>query len=448
MADSLSSVSGLSSGIDTKALVDQIITLDRRGAAALQAKVDANVKRKTALTDVQTAFAAVQTAADALKNGTPLESYSVTAAGADASGRALVVATAGSGAAGGSYQLVVQNLAAGQKTVGAAGVSSTAPLGVAGTFAVNGQNVDVAADDTLAQVRDKVNALSAQSGVRATIVTGGPDDARLVLTSTGTGAASAFTVTDGTGTVAGTTLGLTGAPAQTAQDARFTIDGIPATRPNNTVTDAIPGVSLTLGAADPARTATVTVERFKNPTTDAVKAFVDAFNKARALVIAQRAPTAALAGDALLRGIPGALSTAVLGADGALPADMASLGAAGISVQKDGTLAVDSAKLTAAYDGRLDDLRAMLASRMGAMSDYLTNLTAPATGVLATRSAAIDDQSLRMTARISDTDARLDKKRASLLAQYAKFEASLGRLKSIGDSITAQITGLNAKSNS
>jgi flagellar capping protein FliD len=44
---------------------------------------------------------------------------------------------------------------------------------------------------------------------------------------------------------------------------------------------------------------------------------------------------------------------------------------------------------------------------------------------------------------VSDIDSRLEKRRATLLAQYAKFEATLGRLKAIGDSLTSQLSGLN-----
>jgi len=445
MADPISSISGISSGIDFKALVDQIITLDRRPAVLLQAKIDANTRRRTALGDVQSALAALQTAADALKAGTPFDSYQVTSSGTDASGKSLVVATARAGASNGSYQLVVERLAAGQKTVGTAGVSSTAALGAAGTFAVNGQNVEVLDTDTLAQVRDKVNALAQQTGVRATIVTGGPEDARLVLTSAATGAASAFTVSDVTGTVAGTTLGITGAPVQAAQDARLTVDGIAIERPTNVVSDALPGVTLTLTAADPARTSSLTVERYKGATTEAFKTFAEAYNKARALVKQQGGAGGALAGDAMLRTVTAALSSNVLATDATLPADMTSLGAAGVTLQKDGTLTVDAAKLDAAYADRLDDLRTMLAGRMGAVSDYLKGVAAPLTGLIDQRETTVDDQSARMQARIGDINARLDKRRTALLAQYARFEAALGRLKAIGDSIGTQLSGLNAK---
>jgi hypothetical protein len=63
--------------------------------------------------------------------------------------------------------------------------------------------------------------------------------------------------------------------------------------------------------------------------------------------------------------------------------------------------------------------------------------------------ASIDEQSARLADRIGDVDARLEKKRQNLLAQYAKFEAALGRMKAVGDSMSAQFTGLlNSNKNS
>jgi flagellar capping protein FliD len=73
----------------------------------------------------------------------------------------------------------------------------------------------------------------------------------------------------------------------------------------------------------------------------------------------------------------------------------------------------------------------------------------PLTGSIDARSRAIDEQSARLADRIADVDARLDKKRQNLLAQYAKFEAALGRMKAVGDSMSAQFTGLlNSNKNS
>ena len=51
----------------------------------------------------------------------------------------------------------------------------------------------------------------------------------------------------------------------------------------------------------------------------------------------------------------------------------------------------------------------------------------------------------RLANGIADVDARLEKRRASLIAQYTKYERAIGRLKSIGDAMTAQFAGLNKR---
>jgi flagellar hook-associated protein 2 len=123
-------------------------------------------------------------------------------------------------------------------------------------------------------------------------------------------------------------------------------------------------------------------------------------------------------------------------------ADLATLGALGLSLTKDGTLQVDAARFNAASGARAGELSAALGQRMDALADYVEELTRPLTGVIGQRTQALDLQSARMSARVTDIDARLDKKRTQMLAQYAKFEASLGRLNAIGTSMSAQFAGL------
>ena len=171
MADSLSSIPGVSSGTDWKALVDAIIAQDRRPAVTMQAKIDANSTRKSSLEQYRTLMSALQTASDALKDGSALNSFLATTAGTDASGRVVASAAASSTASPGNYSLNVTQLARAQKTVGSAtfGSASTA-LDLSGRLVLGGQNVDLAATDTLAGIRDKINAVSGASGVQATLI--------------------------------------------------------------------------------------------------------------------------------------------------------------------------------------------------------------------------------------------------------------------------------------
>jgi flagellar hook-associated protein 2 len=123
--------------------------------------------------------------------------------------------------------------------------------------------------------------------------------------------------------------------------------------------------------------------------------------------------------------------------------DLTTLASLGMSVQKDGTLKLDRARFTAVAGARLENVQALLGDRMGALRKYADSLARASTGVIDQRELALASVNGRYTTRITAIDARLDARRAALLAQYSKFEASLGRLKTIGDSLSSQLAGLN-----
>ncbi len=453
----VSTIPGVSSGIDWSLVVDQVIAAEKRPATRLQSTIDTNAKRKDALELFRQAMGSLKTAADGLRNGKVLDAFSVTAAGEDAAGRSVLAATVGSGASAGTYRVHVTALATAQRTVAATGWSDAKQLAADGTLTVGTQAIALEAGDTLATVRDKINAQFAKTGVSASILAMKADgsDQRLVLTGQKTGAANAFAVTDGSGGSLVAALGFDGTNVVNAGDATFTFDGSVEiiSRPTNVVADAIPGVSLTLNAQGDS---TVTVDRQPNAGVNAMQTFVDAYNRVQSLVKSQGAAGGALQNDALLRAVRGSMSSMTLGAAAriddagqatAIVDDMTSLGALGVSVQKDGTLAFDKTKFNAVYPARMNDVRAVLSDRMSTFFHYADGITGTYTGQIDQRERQMEIQNATMQGRIDELNNRLEKKRAVLLAQYAKFEASLGSLKSIGESMTAQFSGLN-KSNS
>ncbi|MBV9880272.1 MAG: flagellar filament capping protein FliD [Gemmatirosa sp.] len=451
MADPISSIPGVTSGVDWKSLVDQIITLDRRPAVKMESTITANTAKKTALEQFRTAMATLKTATDALKSGTAFDAFTATTAGADATGRTVAVAVAGAGAAPGTYSLNVTSLAQAQKTVGSvAFASSSTALSLTGRLVVGGQNVDIAAGDTLVGVRDKINLVSSTSNVQATIVAANADGTgqRLVLTGLKSGAANAFTaVDDAANTTSLTTaLGLGATPDVLAQDAVVQIDGaVTVSRSSNSIADAIPGVTLTLSAKG---TSTLTVARQDSAATAAVQGFVDAYNKVQSFVATQaNDPKGALPRDSLLRGTRNALSQTVLTDATGTPADLSRLSSVGISLQKDGTLSFDATAWKAAYPARIDDVKKMLADRMGALSGVADDVTLPFAGSIDQRENSWATQSASLQRHVDDIDARLDKKRTALLLQYSRSEAMLGKLKSMGDSLTSQLAGLSSSNN-
>ena len=62
-------------------------------------------------------------------------------------------------------------------------------------------------------------------------------------------------------------------------DARFKVDGLPVTKPSNTVTDAIKGVTLNLAKTNVGAPVTVTVDKDSDTIKKNVQGFVDAYNK-------------------------------------------------------------------------------------------------------------------------------------------------------------------------
>ena len=470
MADSLSSIPGVSSGIDWKSLVDSIITADRQPAVRMQAQIDAGAKRKTALTDLGTQLRSLQSAADSLNtgsNGEAFMSFTVSATGTDAGGRAVLAATTDATATAGRYDVSVDRLATAAKQTGSVGYAAGAALPTSGTFQLTRLDtsgasrtlgiVAIDASSTLESVRDAVNALNAgtsPSGVSASIINVSDGDRRLVLTAGATGVANGFSLSDdGSGVL--NSLGLdsngTAPPVvQAAADASFTIDGLAMTRSTNTVRDAVTGLTLALGAIGES---TIAVDRNLATASDTAQTFVSGYNKMVATLKTQTNAGQPLAGDSLARTLRSTLAGILLTPAGSggrpttggngVASDLTTLGTLGISVQRDGTLALDAAKFQSVAGARVADATALLADRMGAVSSFLDTTAAPITGQIDTRSQAIDAKDSRLQRRIDDLDSRLDKRRTALLAQYSKYEAALGRLQSLQSSLTSQFSALN-----
>lgn len=205
MSDPIGSFSGLSSGVQWRDLVDQIMAVetqrrltplkDRRTLA--QARVDAWGKYQGLVTKFRDA-------SRALRDSSAFAAFKVSGGVSPSSGRTLVTASAGAGANPGTHTVEVLDLARANKLSGAIVASASAALGIAGEFAINGQKVTLVAGDTLAQVRDKINALNAganATGVTASILSTGSAQHRLILSADATGARGVELVDDAAGTL-------------------------------------------------------------------------------------------------------------------------------------------------------------------------------------------------------------------------------------------------------
>ena len=234
-----------------------------------------------------------------------------------------------------------------------------------------------AKDQSLQGIRDAIN--KANIGVTATIISDGSDTPyHLVITSNKTGAKSTMKISaDGADANIANLLAYDPAGTQKltqtsgAQDTKLTMNGIEVTSASTTVEDAIQGVSLDVASAG---STTLTVSKNTGAVKDAVTAFVKAYNdlnKTISSLTSYNADTktgAALQGDSAVRSIQTQLRRQLGATVEGLGGKLTTLSQVGIAFQKDGSLAVDSSKLSDAIANNFSDIGGLFAA-MGNASD-------------------------------------------------------------------------------
>lgn len=384
MTAPLVSFSGLASGFDYRSLVDAIIAQERQPAVRLESRITALSNQQKAIETFRSLMSTFESAASALRDGTAFDATTSTTTIVSGT-RALATVGTTSAVQQGNHTLTVSQLARAAKLVGTGTATIGDPIGGAGgTISINGQTIDITADDTLAIVRDRINAINTgatPSGVTATVLSVSSTDHRLVLTSTTTGAAGITLADvnggvlqqlgflDGNGDVPGTAVLTEGT------DAIFAIDGITMTRTSNVIADALEGITLTLVADDPGAETAITTGRYADATRNAMQGFVDGYNALVSFLKAQGTPsgtgTPALYNDSMVRGLRRDLpSTLLAGVFGASP-DMATAASVGLSLSRDGVLALDATTFNAAFETRYSDVRNLFTEQRTSSSSEL-----------------------------------------------------------------------------
>jgi flagellar hook-associated protein 2 len=199
MTTSINNFSGLSSGVQWNDLVDATISaMEARNVTPITDRITLQTKQQEAWKKLQGLVQDMNSAALAVRK-VGFGGYSATVPTSASSGRSLLTATASNAATAGRYRVEVQQVADTAKIGGGAVSDTTAARGLDGTFSVNGTAITVDAADSLAGIRDKINA--ANAGVSATIVSEGGTAGRLVITSKTSGS-TGLNLTDGTNGIA------------------------------------------------------------------------------------------------------------------------------------------------------------------------------------------------------------------------------------------------------
>ena len=414
-------LTGTSSKLDTEAIVAAAYEARRLPAVRLEQRIARNEARGSALGELRTLLERLKDSVASLRNPPGLlgaaenlfeaKQAFVTGSGAVAAGE-LVGISVENRAAPAGFSLEVSRLATAHKLVaaplgaegqslaeawnGGAGLSGTLELGLVGgakaAVAVDG---DMSVDD----LRAAINAVSAQTGVTATVVAVSDGERRLVLSAAETGRAIELADTAGdpiTAMMAPTTL-------QAAQTAQIRLDGITIERPDNRIDDVLPGVTFDLYRAEPGTTLAVKVEPSLAAAKEQLIGFVAAYNELRDFVSRQSvvdgngtlAEGTVLFGDRTLRSLAQSLAGLVGSSVPGLAADAPStLRDVGITMEAGGRLRVDEAKLDSRLLGQLDAVRKVF--------EFTTAASAGGLAVYE-RTNALSD--LAFTVAVTDADA-------------------------------------------
>ena len=438
---------GLATGLDTSSIIDQLMELERRPLSLLEKDKTWLNSRLQAFTELDTKLKSFADGIRELGDANTLLQRSIRQ-----SSDALLTARVDSNAqAGASYQVEVVSLAQVQKSVSAGVASKTDAIFGTGTMTLTLDGTSTAinigvGDNSLTGIMNAIN--TADLGVRASIINdGSATPFRLVLT--GNDPAKSFTL-DATGLTGGIALDL-GAPVQQATRAHIRVDTIDIYSDSNTLTEAIPGVSLDLTRAEVGTLTSLNVGIDRDSIKATIEGFAKGYNEVVGFITSQSTMNGAkggvLGGDSGIGTIKRRLQTMLtqpLANSGVFTA----LSQLGFETQKDGTLKVNEKTLNAAIDGNLDSVTSLLAGENGVdgiagqFQDYLDTLTDSVSGLLKGRKDSIDSNLRRLDTRITSMEMRLEKRQQMLERQFSAMESLISGLNAQSSYLSQQMTAI------
>ena len=473
------SSAGIGSGLDVNSIVTQLMAVEKQPLTKLQATSATLQTELSAFGQMKSAISALHDAATPLYLASTFSQSS-----ASSSDPTSLSATTTSAAAPGTYSLAVTALSAAQSAVSATGqftaatdVVGTGGLTVrlgnwaAGVFTPKAGSADItipigATENTLAGIRDKINA--ANAGISASLVTDA-SGVRLAFQSSASGSDNGFriSVADDDGGLATDNAGLSRlaydnpgsagqmALAQAGANTVATINGIPITASSNSLSNVVDGITFSVSKIT---TSPVTVSVTRN--TDAIKqkitAFVGAFNQLNGFLSdatkydAAAKQGALLQGDSTAVGVQNQLHSVLSQMSGASSV-FKTLSSIGLEVQKDGSIQVNDTKLTAALSNLPELTKALsnsdptVASNNGFGRKFAnwTNLLLATNGALPGKTASIQAQ---IDSNKKDQNAlndRLTAIEARMRAQYSNLDTVMSNANALSKYVTQQIATWN-----
>ncbi|GAA7767698.1 MAG: flagellar hook protein [Burkholderiaceae bacterium] len=475
---------GIGSNMQLGTLLDQLATAERLPLKALETQNTAYQAKLSGYGTIKSMLSAFQASANSLAK---LDTFG--AVKAQVSNSDVMTVATGANAIAGNYNVNVKSLAQAQSLAGAGQLKQDAIIGT-GTLTfefgvTGGYDADPASptygtyvnptftptadsaktvtidssNQTLQGIRDAIN--KANMGVKASIINDGSGTPyRLVLNSEKTGEAMSMRITGsspelqalaGYDPVAGPQPGGMKEVVR-ATNAQLTINDIAITSASNVVTDAAQGVTMTLKKTG---TTSMTLTQDLDSIKAAVQGLATAYNNLQSATKQLTAfdvksgTKAALTGDGVLRGIQSTLRSVLNTPEAGMRDGAATtLAQLGVTLQKDGTMSVDTKKLDAALAGNLADVTALfggdgtkggIARRLSEAVDTMTGTNGPLTSATKGIEQSVKDLGKRYDSMSEHIDANIKR----VQKQFQALDLAVSQMNRTKDYLTQQFSAMN-----
>ena len=363
-------VFGINSNLDTQDIINKMVSLEARSMDLVEAKKQIEQQKLASFKELKNRLQTFKSVVTTLNTESRfIVNRSVFSNNSSSDNNKVVDITTTSSATSGTYSLVVDNLATETKIISNGFANTTSELeygrvkvtvgSASATVNINSSN------DSLDGLRLAINNLGLD--VKASFLNDGDDTVpvRLLISGNLTGATGAVTMSYSKDSIYPVDE-ISFTTTQEAKNASFSIDGVSISKSSNTVSDVISGAALKLQSAG---SGTISLSTDTDAITTKVSDFVDEYNEVSLFLNEQLSldtdteQTGVLFGNFAVQNLQQILRSSISSKVTGITGDYTYLSQIGISTKSDGTLILDTDKLSEALIDDIQNVSQLFSSR-------------------------------------------------------------------------------------
>ncbi|GGA59480.1 flagellar hook-associated protein 2 [Edaphobacter acidisoli] len=358
--------------------------------------------------------------------------------GSSSNNNVLELTSASSSAIAGSHTIVVNSLA--QTSSEYSDAIANASDTLSGSLTINGNTITVgSSSNTLSTLASAIN--QASIGVTANVITDA-SGSRLSLVSTSSGAAGQISLSSSL-TDSTTSSAVNFYTGQAGQDASLSVDGVAVTSASNTVTNAIPGVTVQLLSASASSPVQVEITNDDSAVTTAMQSFVTAYNAVVTTINGQEKNDSSgnaepLFGSPTLATLQNQLTSALLG--GAASGSISSINQLGVEFNQDGTLTLNTDTLNSVLTSNYSDVVGFLQNSKSFGQTFSTTLNNLGT---ASNTSLIYLAQQQNSSEEATLNQNISNEQALLATEQTNLTTELNTANQVMQSIPSQLNEVN-----